>query len=165
MIYIRVYLHHACSVLFLRNRTSNRTGSNTIEYVPTQYSTNYLIISLNSLLLDFPCIILIIALFCSQLQICLDTQISLYILKGTIFWDITPCSPLRFNRRFGGTYRLHLQGRKNKPSKKPEGKQVEALCSPETSVDSQRTTRRCIQEDVTRHNHRCENLRSCKSTY
>jgi hypothetical protein len=29
-----------------------------------------------------------------------------------IFWDITPCSPLRINRRFGGTYRLHLRGRK-----------------------------------------------------
>jgi hypothetical protein len=28
-----------------------------------------------------------------------------------IFWDITPCSPLKVNRRFGGTCRLHLQGR------------------------------------------------------
>jgi hypothetical protein len=28
-----------------------------------------------------------------------------------VFWDITPCSPLKVNRRFGGTYRLHLQGR------------------------------------------------------
>jgi hypothetical protein len=34
------------------------------------------------------------------------------IMKSTIFWDITPCSPLKVNRRFGGTYRLHLQGRK-----------------------------------------------------
>jgi hypothetical protein len=33
-------------------------------------------------------------------------------LKSTIFWDITPCSLLKVNRRFGGTYRLHLQGRK-----------------------------------------------------
>jgi hypothetical protein len=32
-------------------------------------------------------------------------------MKSTIFWDITPCSPLSVNRRFGGTYRLHLQGR------------------------------------------------------
>jgi hypothetical protein len=29
-----------------------------------------------------------------------------------IFWDITPCSPLKVNRLFGGTYRLHLHGRK-----------------------------------------------------
>jgi hypothetical protein len=27
-----------------------------------------------------------------------------------IFWDITPCSPPKVNRRFGGTYRLYLQG-------------------------------------------------------
>jgi hypothetical protein len=42
----------------------------------------------------------------------------------TIFWDITPCSPLRVNRRFGRTHRLHLQGRKNKLSKKPAWEQV-----------------------------------------
>jgi hypothetical protein len=34
------------------------------------------------------------------------------VMKSTIFWNITPCSPLRVNRRFGGTHRLHLQGRK-----------------------------------------------------
>jgi hypothetical protein len=33
------------------------------------------------------------------------------VTKGTIFWDTTPCSPLKVNRRFGGTHRLHLQGR------------------------------------------------------
>jgi hypothetical protein len=27
-------------------------------------------------------------------------------------WGITLCSPLKVNRRFGGTYRLHLQGRR-----------------------------------------------------
>jgi hypothetical protein len=32
--------------------------------------------------------------------------------KSSIFWDITPCSPLKVNRRFGGTCRLHLQGRR-----------------------------------------------------
>jgi hypothetical protein len=26
------------------------------------------------------------------------------VMKSTIFWDITPCSPLNVNRRFGGTY-------------------------------------------------------------
>jgi hypothetical protein len=35
------------------------------------------------------------------------------VMKRTIFWDITPCSPLSFNRRSGRTYRLHLHGRKN----------------------------------------------------
>jgi hypothetical protein len=32
---------------------------------------------------------------------------------------ITPCNLLSVNRRFGGTYRLQLQGGKNKFSKKP----------------------------------------------
>jgi hypothetical protein len=43
--------------------------------------------------------------------------ITLEILKRIIFWDMTPCSSLSFNRRFGGTYRLHLQGRRNMFSK------------------------------------------------
>jgi hypothetical protein len=34
------------------------------------------------------------------------------IMKSTIFWDIKPCSPLKGNRRFGGTYRLHLQSQR-----------------------------------------------------
>jgi hypothetical protein len=29
-------------------------------------------------------------------------------MKSTIFWDITPCSPLKVKRRFGGIYRLHF---------------------------------------------------------
>jgi hypothetical protein len=37
---------------------------------------------------------------------------------------MTPCSPLSVNRRFEGTYRLHLQGQRNKFSKKPASKQV-----------------------------------------
>jgi hypothetical protein len=38
------------------------------------------------------------------------------VMKSIIFWDATPCSP-SFSRRFGGTYRLHRQGRRNKFSK------------------------------------------------
>jgi hypothetical protein len=33
------------------------------------------------------------------------------VMKGAIFWDTTPCSPLKFKRRFRRTYRLHLQSR------------------------------------------------------
>jgi hypothetical protein len=54
------------------------------------------------------------------------------VMKSIIFCDMTPCSPLSFNRRFGGTYRLHLQGRRNRFSKL-----------------TQRTTRRHIPEDDT----------------
>jgi hypothetical protein len=49
---------------------------------------------------------------------------------------------LSVNRRFGGTYRLHLQGRRNKFSKKAGGKL------------------RYIAEIDTLHDHRCENLKS-----
>jgi hypothetical protein len=31
-------------------------------------------------------------------------------MKSSIFCNITPCSPLKVSRRFGGTCRLHLQG-------------------------------------------------------
>jgi hypothetical protein len=48
---------------------------------------------------------------------------TLVVIKDIIFWDKTPCSPLSFNRRFGGTYRLHLQGRINRFSK-PASNQV-----------------------------------------
>jgi hypothetical protein len=29
---------------------------------------------------------------------------------GSVLWDTTPCSPVKVNRRFGGTYHLHLRG-------------------------------------------------------
>jgi hypothetical protein len=32
------------------------------------------------------------------------------VMKSIIFWDVTPCSLLSCNRRFGGTYRLHQYG-------------------------------------------------------
>jgi hypothetical protein len=38
---------------------------------------------------------------------------------------------------------------------------MEAICSSETSVATQQTTRRHIPEDNILHNHRCENLKSC----
>jgi hypothetical protein len=33
-------------------------------------------------------------------------------MKSSIFWNIMLCSPLKVNQRFGGTYRLHLQGQR-----------------------------------------------------
>jgi hypothetical protein len=32
------------------------------------------------------------------------------LLKNSLIWDIMLCSPLRVNRRFGGTCLLHLIG-------------------------------------------------------
>jgi hypothetical protein len=34
------------------------------------------------------------------------------ILNSSILWNVTHCSPVKADRRFGGTYLLHLQGRK-----------------------------------------------------
>jgi hypothetical protein len=39
------------------------------------------------------------------------TILTAVVMKSTIFRDTTPYSPLKVNRRFGGTYRLHFQGR------------------------------------------------------
>jgi hypothetical protein len=30
------------------------------------------------------------------------------VMKSSVFWDITPCNPLKINRHFGGTFRLHV---------------------------------------------------------
>jgi hypothetical protein len=30
------------------------------------------------------------------------------VMSSTISWDVTPYSPLKVNRHFGATYRLHL---------------------------------------------------------
>jgi hypothetical protein len=38
--------------------------------------------------------------------------LTVVVVKSTIFGDITPCSPLKVGLRFGGTYCLHLQGRR-----------------------------------------------------
>jgi hypothetical protein len=48
-------------------------------------------------------------------EICLDFSVGFeaftaVFIKSSVFWDITPCSQLEVNRRFGGTYRLHFQG-------------------------------------------------------
>jgi hypothetical protein len=68
-----------------------------------------------------------------------------------------PCSPLSANRRFGGIYRLHLQGRHLLASwflaeLISSTLKIEAKCSSETSVDTQRTTRRYITEVDTLNN-------------
>jgi hypothetical protein len=53
-------------------------------------------------------------------------------MKISIFWDITPCSPLKVNRRFGRTYRLHLQDR----SISQVRNQRHLCCGDSTSPDS-----------------------------
>jgi hypothetical protein len=97
------------------------------------------------------------------------TFFTVYVLKVTcntssIFWDITPCSPLKVNRRFGGTCRFHLQQSSAchlvSRSAYFSTLRMEVKCSSETSVHFQRSARRCIPEERNLHYHRCENLRS-----
>jgi hypothetical protein len=42
------------------------------------------------------------------------------VMKISIFWDITSTSPFKVNRYFGGTCRLHLQGRRISQVKTPD---------------------------------------------
>jgi hypothetical protein len=95
---------------------------------------------------------------------------------STVFWDIMPYSPLKA-RRFGGTYRLHFQGRRTSRARcqcelrLPRAftlvsctaysiMKMEVICSSETSVDFWRATRRSIPEDSIHHIRCCENLSS-----
>jgi hypothetical protein len=50
--------------------------------------------------------------FISWFSVCAGSEtLSVVVMNVTIFWDIAPTSPY-VNWRFGGTYHLHLQGRK-----------------------------------------------------
>jgi hypothetical protein len=63
------------------------------------------------------------------------------IIKSSIFWDITPYSPLKVNRCFGGICHLYFQGQRI--SKHEAGSNFFQL-----------TTRSYISEDRNVHNHR-----------
>jgi hypothetical protein len=39
-------------------------------------------------------------------------------MKSPVFWDITPCIPLKVNRRFGGTCRVPIQVRRISQARK-----------------------------------------------
>jgi hypothetical protein len=74
-------------------------------------------------------------------------------MKNATFLDVAPRRSCA-NRRFGGTYRLHLQGRKIHERRTSENRwladfytlQMEMIHSSETSVHI-RSSRRHIQED------------------
>jgi hypothetical protein len=63
--------------------------------------------------------------------------------RHAVFWDMTPCSPLKINRHFGGTYHLHLQGSSACHLLSPwllaclpySTVNMEAVCASETPVD------------------------------
>jgi hypothetical protein len=64
---------------------------------------------------------------CKQDTYCAGFEIpTAVVMKRTIFWDITPCNPLKVNRRFEGTYPLHLQGRIISRAKSQRGSKWQA---------------------------------------
>jgi hypothetical protein len=65
-------------------------------------------------------------------------------MKGSAFWDITLCSPLKTNRRIGGTCCLQLLDRGVSQSRNQH-----ETGSNQRSADFQRTIRRYISEDRT----------------
>jgi hypothetical protein len=89
-------------------------------------------------------------------------------MKSSTLWDITPCSSVKINRRFGRHITSHLQGRKLSQARNHYGAgnkqgriharflfsdssmvKMEAIYSAETSVDFHRPTRRYIPEERT----------------
>jgi hypothetical protein len=67
------------------------------------------------------------------------------------------------NRYFGGTCRLHLQGRRirhdGSSTKQASSTVKTVIRSSETSVDFYWTALHFIPEDILLHKHRCENLK------
>jgi hypothetical protein len=78
------------------------------------------------------------------------------VMKGSVFWVITPYSPLKVNRRFGRTYHLRLLCLPPafalvSCSTYSSIMKMEAVCSSDTSFDFQRTTRCYFPKDRTLH--------------
>jgi hypothetical protein len=69
------------------------------------------------------------------------------VMKSIIFWGITQCSLLKVIGRFGGTYRLHLQGRRISRARNQLESRWKAPAF--TMVAFQRSTRYYIPEDRT----------------
>jgi hypothetical protein len=88
------------------------------------------------------------------------------MFKPEEFWNITPCSQVKANRRFSGTYHLHLQDLFVACVMLVSYVayylilKMKTKCLSETSINFHRTTLRYIPEDKAFHSHRCENLAS-----
>jgi hypothetical protein len=66
-------------------------------------------------------------------------------MKNYTLWDITLRSPLKFDRRFEGTYHLHLHDQRVRQARNKHGAgsnqkmETTTTCSSEMSIDFQRT--------------------------
>jgi hypothetical protein len=80
----------------------------------------------------------------------------MFIKESTIVWCITPCSPLKVNRRFGGTFRLRLEARRINLTRNQRESRWKAQFP--RNVDGLSTDYTAFYTYI--HNHRCENLKS-----
>jgi hypothetical protein len=84
-------------------------------------------------------------------------------MNTSVFWVVTPCSPVKVHWRFGGTYLLNTRDRRINQARnqqKADNKQLQAICSSETPVDFKLVTRHYILEDRTLHAHGCVDFKS-----
>jgi hypothetical protein len=98
--------------------------------------------------------------FCFRRQILVGSEIlTAVVMKSSIFWDIMLCSPLKISLHFGATrspiFRIDEWAKQDASMKQVTCRayswilKMEVVCSSETSVDFQRSTRRYIPEDRT----------------
>jgi hypothetical protein len=85
------------------------------------------------------------------------TFIRFSLMMSSVFWNISPCHPLKVNRRFVRTSRFHIQDRRISQARCQRvchlfswlvyfsTLKMEPTYSSETSADFQRTTLRYIQ--------------------
>jgi hypothetical protein len=62
-----------------------------------------------------------ISFYLNYVQIVVQEVLTAVTMKSYVFWDITPCSPAKIIRDFGGIYGLHLQDRRVSQARIEEG--------------------------------------------
>jgi hypothetical protein len=80
--------------------------NNILNLIFTSHKTQYILITNTSQLMLFREIIDVYSEnHAEQIQGCVGFEVhTAVVMKAAIFWDITPRSPLKVSRRFGGTH-------------------------------------------------------------
>jgi hypothetical protein len=111
-----VYVHCSIPVLPLVYRAQNIAIDTAMVRVELQSLRHPIFIPLHFLQLFF-------TLHESTVLFFVGFQIlTAVLIRSAIFWDTTPCSPLKVNLRFGRIYHLHLQGQISQVTQQRESK-------------------------------------------